>query len=77
MWSCYNISSFAEQQTKDTCVLGMDEGCIIPKPVPAIPSKSQYDVQMANGVVVDRYYLTTEPVVRETQIMSLIPALKQ
>jgi hypothetical protein len=50
---------FAQQQTKETCVLGWGNGCIIPRPV---PPKPQYDVQMANGVAVDRYYLTTNPV---------------
>lgn len=54
---------FAEQQTKQTCILGWGEGCIIPtKPIPPIPPKQTYDIQMANGVAVDRYYLTTEPV---------------
>ena len=52
---------FAEQQLKETCALGWGEGCIIPpKPV---PPKPQYDVQMAYGVAVDRYYLKTEPVI--------------
>jgi hypothetical protein len=56
---------FAEQQIKETCALSWGNGCIIPKPVqpiPPIPPKTSYDVQMANGVAVDRYYLTTEPV---------------
>jgi hypothetical protein len=53
---------FAEQQLKETCALGWGEGCIIPKPVPPTPQKPKYDVQMASGVAVDRYYLTTEPV---------------
>lgn len=53
---------FAEQQLKETCALSWGEGCIIPRPVPPTPPKPQYDVQMASGVAVDRYYLTTEPV---------------
>ncbi len=53
---------FAEQQLKDTCALSWGEGCIITKPVPPIQTKPQYDVQMASGIAVDRYYLTTEPV---------------
>ena len=57
---------FAEQQSKQTCVLGWGEGCIIPPkaipPIPPIPPKPSYEIQMASGVAVDRYYLTTEPV---------------
>ena len=56
---------FAEQQLKETCALSWGEGCIIPKPRPPIqpiPSKPKYDVQMANGVAADRYYLTTKSV---------------
>lgn len=54
---------FAEQQTKQTCVLGWGEGCIIPtKPIQPIPQRQTYDIQMANGVAVDRYYMTTKPV---------------
>jgi hypothetical protein len=57
--------AFAEQQLKETCALGWGNECIIPKPrppIPPIPPRPKYDVQMANGVAVDRYYLTTEPV---------------
>jgi hypothetical protein len=56
---------FAEQQLKETCALGWGNECIIPKPktpILSIQPQPKYDVQMANGVAVDRYYLTTEPV---------------
>ena len=56
---------FAEQQLKDTCALSWGDGCIIPRPIPPIqpiPPKPNYDVQMAEGVAVNKYYLTTEPV---------------
>jgi len=55
---------FAEQQTKQTCIFGWGEGCIIPpRPVTTtIPISSQPEIQIARGIAVDRYYLTTEPV---------------
>jgi hypothetical protein len=53
---------FAEQlkvePVIDECIWSWGEGCIIPRPIPPRP---KYDVQIASGVAVDKYYLTTEP----------------
>jgi hypothetical protein len=55
---------FAQEQSKSTCIWGWGEGCVIPpKPVTTIvPRPQQPEIQIARGVAVDRYYLTTEPV---------------
>jgi hypothetical protein len=55
---------FAQEQSKSTCIWGWGEGCVIPpRPVTTIvPRPSQPEVQIARGVAVDKYYLTTEPV---------------
>jgi hypothetical protein len=50
-----------EPVREDKCIFGLGEGCIIPKPIPPTP-RPPYDVQMAYGVAVDKYYLTTKPV---------------
>ena len=44
------------------CAFGLSGGCIIPKPIQPIPPRPTYDVQMAYGVAVEKYYLTTKPV---------------
>jgi len=55
---------FAQESSKTTCIFGWGEGCIIPpRPVTTtVPISSQPDIQIARGIAVDRYYLTTEPV---------------
>jgi hypothetical protein len=55
---------FAQEQSKSTCIFGWGEGCVISsKPVTTIvPRPQQPEIQIARGVAVDRYYLTTEPV---------------
>jgi len=61
---------FAQQEikltTEPTCILPWSGGCIIPPiprpPIPPIPPRPQPDIQIARGVAVNKYYLTTEPV---------------
>jgi len=55
---------FAQESSKTTCIFGWGEGCIIPpRPVTTIvPILPQQDIQIARGVAVERYYLTTEPI---------------
>jgi len=47
------------------CIWPWSGGCIIPPrprpPIPPIPPKPQPDIQIARGVAVNKYYLTTEP----------------
>jgi len=56
----------AQQETESICILPWSEGCIIPPrptPIPPIPPRPpQPDIQIARGVAVNKYYLTTEPV---------------
>jgi len=56
-----------ETATETTCIWPWSGGCIIPPrpgpPTPPIPPKPpQPDIQIARGVAVNKYYLTTEPV---------------
>jgi hypothetical protein len=55
-----------KSMTESTCILPWSGGCIIPPisrpPIPPIPPKPQPDFQIARGVAVNKYYLTTEPV---------------